>query len=155
MNELFEKTLVIIKPDGMQRGLIGEIITRFERRGLLLYSAKLIHVDENFARTHYAIHDGKPFFEGLVKYFTSTPVLAMVWAGENAVEAVRQTVGSTNPLEANPGTLRHDLALLTSRNLLHASDSPDAAEKEISLWFRGDEIIEWKSDQTPWVFGKN
>jgi len=155
MHNLFERTLIIIKPDGIQRGLIGEIITRFEKRGLQLFAAKFIHVGEEFAKKHYAIHKGNPFYEGLIKYITSTPVLAMVWAGENAIDAVRQTVGKTNPLESEAGTIRHDLAILTSRNLIHASDSKETAEKEIDLWFKPIEISEWNSENHKWVFGKN
>jgi len=150
-----EKTLVLAKPDAIQRGLLGEIISRFEKRGLKLVAAKLVSVSSDFAEKHYAIHKGKPFYEGLVDYITSAPVMAMVWEGENAVSAIRQTVGATNPLEAAPGTIRHDLAILTSRNLIHASDSVENAKKEISLWFQPSEISEWKLQNEAWVFGKN
>lgn len=150
-----EKTLVLIKPDGVQRGLIGEIISRLEHRGLLLVAAKFILVSRELAETHYAIHKGKPFYEGLVKYISSAPVMAMVWEGEQAVAAVRQTMGTTNPTEADPGTIRHDYALIISRNLTHASDSAENAEKEIKLWFAPEEIVVWESITHPWVFGKN
>jgi nucleoside-diphosphate kinase len=155
MSNLPERTLVVAKPDAVQRGFIGEIITRFERRGLRLVSAKFIQITREFAEKHYSIHRGKPFFEGLVNYIISAPVLAMIWEGENAIAAIRQTVGSTNPLDAAPGTIRHDLALLTSRNLIHASDSPDNAEKEIALWFNPSEIFSWNQSDEPWIYGKN
>lgn len=150
-----ERSLVLAKPDAVQRGLLGEIITRFERRGLILIAAKFISVSKEFAEKHYAIHKGKSFYEGLVKYIISTPILAMVWEGENAIAAIRQTVGTTNPLDASPGTIRHDLAILTSRNLIHASDSSNNAEKEISLWFQSSEIFEWKPANDTWIYGKN
>jgi len=115
-----EKTLVLVKPDGVQRGLIGEVISRLERRGLRLVSAKFMNVSLELAETHYAIHKGKPFYEGLIRYITSAPVMAMVWEGPKAVAAVRQTMGSTRPTEAAPGSLRHDFALEVGRNLTHA-----------------------------------
>jgi nucleoside-diphosphate kinase len=155
MNNLKERTLVLAKPDAIQRGLLGEIISRFEKRGLILVGAKLCNVTRNFAEQHYAIHKGKPFYEGLVKYLISSPVMAMVWKGENAISAVRQTVGATNPLEAAPGTIRHDLAILTSRNLIHASDSRENAESEISHWFDASEIHEWELTNDQWIYGKN
>ena len=150
-----ERTFVLIKPDAVQRGLIGEIISRLEKRGLVLVALKFVHVTKEFAETHYAVHKGKPFYNGLVKYLISTPVLAMVWEGENAVALVRQTMGSTNPLEASPGTIRHDLALKISRNLTQASDSLATAQNEIQLWFAEDEIHSWKPDLEEWVFGNN
>jgi nucleoside-diphosphate kinase len=150
-----ERTLVLIKPDGVQRGLIGEIINRLEKRGLRLAAGKFIMVSQELARTHYAVHQGKPFYEGLVKYITSSPVMAMVWEGEGAVAAVRQTMGATNPLEAAPGSIRHDFALKISRNLTHASDSPDNAEKEITIWFKKEELIDWSRDFELWIFGNN
>jgi len=150
-----EQTFVIIKPDAIQRALIGEIISRLEKRGLILIAAKFVRVSKDFAEKHYAIHKGKPFFNGLVKYLISTPVLAMVWEGENSVALVRQTMGSTNPVEALPGTIRHDLAVKISRNLTHASDSIESAQKEIQLWFSEDEIHPWKPDLGEWIFGNN
>lgn len=155
MEENFEKTLVLIKPDGVQRKLIGEIIDRFQNRGLQLVAAKMLLVSRELAETHYKEHKGKSFYNGLVEYITSAPTMAMVWAGEHAIEAVRQTVGKTNPLEAAPGTIRHDYALLTSRNLIHASDSPTTAEREIALWFKPEEICEWSDQHHKWIFGKN
>lgn len=150
-----EKSLVLIKPDGVQRGLVGDIIGRLEKRGLILVAARLIAVPLELARKHYAIHEGKPFYEGLIKYITSGPVMAMVWEGENSIKAIRQTMGATNPAEAAPGSIRHDYALITSRNLTHASDSTETAESEINLWFKSDEICTWEKAGEIWVFGKN
>jgi nucleoside-diphosphate kinase len=155
MVNILEKTLVLAKPDAVQRGVLGEIISRFERRGLKLVAAKFIQVSKEFAEKHYAIHKGKPFYEGLVKYIISAPILAMVWEGENAIAAVRQTVGATNPLESAPGTIRHDLAILTSRNLIHASDSAENAGEEIALWFNPSELFEWNLQNDQWIYGKN
>jgi nucleoside-diphosphate kinase len=149
-----ERTLVLVKPDGVQRGLIGEVIARLERRGLRLVAAKFMPVSKDLAETHYAIHKGKPFYEGLVQYITSAPVMAMVWEGPNGVAAVRQTMGSTRPTEAAPGTLRHDFALEVGRNLTHASDTPENGEKEVALWFRPDELVTWERALDPWIFEK-
>jgi len=150
-----QQTLVLIKPDGFQRGLIGEIINRFEKRGLKLIAMNLRQVSKEFAELHYAIHTGKPFYAGLVKYITSSPLIAMVWEGPDAIQAVRQTVGATNPLEADPGTIRHDLSILTSRNLIHASDSIEAADQEIRLWFNPEEIYPWERLSEDWFTGLN
>ena len=147
-----EKTLVLVKPDGVQRGLIGEVISRLERRGLRLIAAKFLQVSTNLAETHYAIHKGKPFYEGLIKYITSAPVMAMVWEGPNAVTAVRQTMGATRPTEAAPGTLRHDFALEVGRNLTHGSDSPENGEKEVALWFTPEELVSWDREIDRWIF---
>ncbi len=149
-----ERTLVLVKPDGVERGLIGEVISRLERRGLRLVAAKFTWVSKQLAETHYAIHKGKPFYEGLISYITSAPVMAMVWEGPNAVAAVRQTMGSTKPTEAAPGTLRHDFALEVGRNLTHASDEPGNAEKEVALWFRPEELVDWQRDVDRWIFEK-
>jgi nucleoside-diphosphate kinase len=149
---MVEKTLVLVKPDGVQRGLIGEVIVRLERRGLRLVGAKFMQVSTDLAETHYAIHKGKPFYEGLIRYITSTPVMAMVWEGPNAVAAVRQTMGATRPTEAAPGSLRHDFALEVGRNLTHASDSVENGETEVSLWFKPDELVAWQRAVDPWVF---
>ena len=150
-----QRTLVLIKPDGVQRGLVGEIISRLEKRGLMLIAMNFRQITKEFAEDHYGAHKGKPFYNGLVKYIISAPLVAMVWEGTEAIRAVRQTVGSTNPLEADPGTIRHDLALLTSRNLIHASDSVETAEKEISMWFENDEIYEWSRIHEDWISGLN
>ena len=147
-----QRTLVLIKPDGIQRGLAGEIIARLERRGLKLVAAKFVEVDTELAARHYAVHKGKPFYEGLIRYITSSPVLAMVWEGPAAIEAVRQTMGATDPRKASPGTVRHDFGLEIGRNLTHASDGIETAEQEIPLWFRPDEIVSWSRASEGWIF---
>lgn len=147
-----EKSLVLVKPDAVQRGLIGEVISRLERRGLRLVAAKFLAVNIELAEEHYAIHKGKSFYDNLIKYITSAPVMAMVWEGPNAVIAIRQTMGSTRPTEAAPGSIRHDFALMVGRNLTHASDSPENGEKEVSLWFRADELVKWEREADRWIF---
>ena len=149
-----ERTLVLVKPDGVQRGLVGEVTSRLERRGLRLVAAKFMNVSRQLAEMHYAIHKGKPFYDGLISYITSAPVMAMVWEGPNAVAAVRQTMGATRPTEAAPGTLRHDFALEVGRNLTHASDEPANAEKEVTLWFKKEELVDWKREVDKWIFEK-
>lgn len=151
----FQQSLVLIKPDGVQRGLIGKIIQRFEDRGLQLIAMDLRIVTKNFAEKHYAAHIGKSFYNGLIKYITSAPVIAMVWEGSNAIAAIRQTIGATDPIEAVPGTIRHDLSIITSRNLVHASDSPETAKKEIILWFEESAIFQWKRLHEDWYTGLN
>jgi nucleoside-diphosphate kinase len=150
-----EKTLVLIKPDAVQRGLVGEIISRLEHRGLKIVAGKYLTVSKELAEKHYAAHIGKPFYLGLVEYISSSPLMALVVEGPEAIKAVRQTMGKTNPLEAEPGTIRHDFALITSKNLTHASDSPESAAQEIRLWFDDQEIFEWHRDSDPWFFKKN
>lgn len=150
-----ERTLVLVKPDGVQRGLIGEVISRLERRGLRLVGAKFMPVSQELAETHYAIHKGKLFYAGLIRYITSAPVMAMVWEGPNAVAAVRQTMGSTRPTEAAPGSLRHDFALEVGRNLTHASDSVENGIAEVELWFRPVELITWERALDPWILEDN
>lgn len=147
-----EQTLVFVKPDGVQRGLIGEIITRLEKRGLKLVAAKFMQPTEEFAGQHYAIHVGKPFYDSLIAYITSAPVMAMVWEGNGAVEAVRQTMGATKPTEASPGSVRHDFGLEIGRNLTHASDSVENAKKEIELWFDPSELVSWNRALDKWIF---
>lgn len=147
-----ERTLVLVKPDGVQRGLVGEVVSRLERRGLRLVGAKFLRVTRALAETHYAVHKGKPFYDGLISYITSAPVMAMVWEGPQAVAAVRQTMGATRPTEAAPGSLRHDFALEVGRNLTHASDEPGNAETEIALWFGKDELVDWRREVDQWVF---
>ncbi len=149
-----ERTLVLVKPDGVQRGLVGEVIARLERRGLRLVAAKFMQVSKELAETHYAIHKGKPFYDGLISYIISAPVMAMVWEGPNAVAAVRQTMGATRPTEAAPGTLRHDFALEVGRNLTHASDEVANGEKEVALWFKKEELVDWKREVDKWIFEK-
>jgi nucleoside-diphosphate kinase len=152
MEEKMEKTLVLVKPDGVQRGLIGEVITRLERRGLRLVGAKFLQVSQELAETHYAVHKGKPFYEKLIKYITSAPVMAMAWEGPNAVAAVRQTMGATRPTEAAPGSLRHDFALEVGRNLTHGSDSVENGEIEVALWFKPEELVSWGREVDRWIF---
>jgi len=147
-----EQTLVLIKPDGVQRGLIGEIISRLERRGLRLVAAKFMNVGQELAETHYAIHKGQDFYEDLILYITSSPVMAMVWEAPNAVAAVRQTMGLTRPTEAAPGSVRHDFALEIGRNLTHASDALQTGVKEVSLWFKPDELVSWERATDKWIF---
>ncbi|MFN3979069.1 MAG: nucleoside-diphosphate kinase [Caldilinea sp.] len=146
-----ERTFVMVKPDGVQRGLIGEIISRFERRGLKIVGMKMVQVSNELARQHYAVHAGKPFFTGLINYITSAPVVALVVEGTNAVVAVRQTVGATRPFEAAPGSIRADFALEIGRNLVHASDASETAATEIALWF-GEGLIDWQRDVDRWIF---
>ena len=146
-----ERTLVLVKPDGVQRGLIGEIISCLERRGLKLVGMKLMQVDDALARQHYGEHVDRPFFAGLVAFITSSPVVAMAWEAENAVEAVRNTMGQTNPTTSPPGTIRGDLALDIGRNLVHGSDSPESAVREIGLFFEPGEILEYGRSNDDWI----
>ena len=147
-----ERSLVLVKPDGVQRSLVGEVISRLERRGLRLVAARFMQVSQELAETHYAIHQGKPFYAGLIQYITSAPVMAMVWEGPQAIAAVRQTMGSTKPIEATPGSLRHDFALEVGRNLTHASDSLESGINEVALWFKAKELVSWDRSIDPWVF---
>ncbi len=146
-----ERTLVLVKPDGVQRGLVGEIISRLEKTGLKLVALKMLHMDREMAGKHYAIHQGKPFFEGLVSFITSSPLIAAVFQGENAVELVRKTMGATDPVKAAPGTIRGDLALDIGRNVVHGSDSVENAQKEISLFFSPKELISYERQVEPWI----
>ncbi len=146
-----ERTLVLVKPDGVQRGLIGEVISRLERRGLKLVAMKLMQVDDTLARQHYGEHRDRPFFPGLVEFITSAPVVAMVWEAENAVEVVRRTMGETQPAASAPGTIRGDLALDVGRNLVHGSDSLGSAEREIALFFNAGEVLEYRRSTAPWI----
>jgi len=148
-----ERTLVLVKPDAVQRGLIGEILSRLERRGLKIVGLKLIWLDESLARQHYAAHKGKPFFERLVSYITSGPLVAAVCEGPKAIEVVRRAMGETDPSKAAPGTIRGDLALDIEYNLIHGSDSLEAAEKEIQLFFSAEELLSYKRAIDPWVRG--
>ncbi len=148
-----QRTLVLVKPDGMQRALAGEIISRLERRGLRIVGMKLMQVQRELAEEHYAEHRGKGFYEGLVRYICSSPIVAAVFEGPNVVKAVRQTVGKTNPVEAAPGTIRADLAVMTGRNLIHASDEePGSAEREVALWFKPEELWGWGRELDAWYF---
>ena len=147
-----ERSLVLVKPDGVQRALVGEVISRLERRGLRLVAAKFMQVGKGLAETHYAIHKGKPFYDGLIEYIVSAPVMAMVWEGPNAIAAIRQTMGATRPTEAAPGSLRHDFALEVGRNLTHASDTPENGAGEVALWFKQEELVDWNREVDRWVF---
>jgi nucleoside-diphosphate kinase len=147
-----ERTLVIVKPDGVQRGLIGPILSRLESRGLKIVGLKLLQVSRDLAERHYAEHEGKPFYAGLLNYITSGPVVVLCVEGTSAVQMVRNTVGVTNPLNAAPGTIRGDLALDIGRNLIHASDAVETAERELALWFDADELLDYARASDPWVF---
>ncbi len=147
-----ERTLVIIKPDAVQRGLIGEIIARLERRSLRLVAMKFMSVSPEMAAKHYAVHQGKPFYNGLVKFITSSPVVVMAWEGPKAIAAVRQTVGATNPTNAAPGTIRADLAIDIQPNLIHASDGPETAAFELGLWFKPEEFVKWERGTERWAY---
>jgi nucleoside-diphosphate kinase len=146
-----ERTLVLIKPDGVQRLLTGRILARYEDRGLKLVGLKLIHVSRDLAERHYAVHREKPFFGGLVDFITSAPLVAAVLEGPNAIAVVRAMNGATRPHEAEPGSIRGDFALETAQNLVHASDSPDTATSEVDLWFRPDELLEYDREVDRWV----
>lgn len=146
-----ERTLILVKPDGVHRGLIGQIINRFESRGLKLVGMKFIQMSEELAAKHYAVHKGKPFYEKLVAYIVSGPVAAMVWEGQEAISAARKTMGATNPVEASPGTIRGDYGMEIGRNLVHGSDSLENAEKEVSLFFDPSELVQWIRDSDPWI----
>ena len=146
-----DRALVLLKPDAVQRGLCGEIIGRLEGRGLKLAAIKLLRVDRELAGRHYAAHVGKPFFDGLIGFITSGPLVALVAEGGNAVEIVRSTMGATNPQEAAPGTIRGDLAVSIGRNLVHGSDSKEAAEAEIGLFFSAEEIAGYERDVDRWI----
>jgi len=146
-----ERTLILAKPDAVQRGLIGEIVTRFERRGLQIVGMKLMHVATTLAREHYKEHVGKPFFKGLVDYITSTPVVAIVVEGPNAIEVCRTTIGATNPVAATPGSIRGDLGIEVGRNLVHGSDSQKSAKREIKLFFKASELVNYKRTVQRWI----
>lgn len=147
-----QRTLVIVKPDGVQRGLAGAIISRFERRGLRIAALKLMQIPLELAQQLYAVHKGKSFYEPLLQYITSGPVVAMVLEGRDVIETVRRTMGATNPAQAAPGTIRADFALETGRNLVHGCDSPETATYEIPLFFSEDEILSYPRDTDRWIF---
>jgi len=147
-----ERTFVMVKPDGVQRGIAGQVILRLEAKGLKLVAAKLMTVDKVLAAKHYAEHAGKPFYEGLVGFITSGPVLAMVWEGDGCISVVRTLVGKTNPKEAGPGTIRGDFGMTTGKNIIHASDSPASAEREIGLFFSKREVLDYKRIDEVWLY---
>ena len=146
-----EQTLIIVKPDGVQRGLVGEVLARFERRGLKLVGLRLMQIDRALAERHYAVHQGKPFYEGLVNYITSGPVVVAAVEGPDAIAVVRRVVGATRSNEAAPGTIRGDFALTVDRNIIHASDAPDTAMFEVGLYFQPGEVLSYTRDLDRWV----
>lgn len=146
-----ERSLIILKPDAVQRGLVGPILTRLEQRGLKFAGLKLMRIDIDLARRHYAVHEGKPFFKGLVEYIISGPVVVGVVVGKQVVSIVRNTVGATNPAQAAPGTIRGDFAVEIGRNLIHASDSPENGELEVALFFKEHELVAFERNIDPWI----
>ncbi|TRU26569.1 MAG: nucleoside-diphosphate kinase [Microcystis aeruginosa Ma_MB_S_20031200_S102] len=146
-----ERTFLMIKPDGVQRNLVGEIIQRFETKGFTLVGLKMMQVSSELAEKHYAVHKERPFFRSLVDFITSSPVVAMVWQGEGVIASARKIIGATNPLNAEPGTIRGDFGISVGRNLIHGSDGPDTAKDEVSLWFSDTELANWTPAITPWV----
>ncbi|HEX7591051.1 MAG TPA: nucleoside-diphosphate kinase [Candidatus Limnocylindrales bacterium] len=148
-----ERTLVLVKPDGVQRQLAGKIIARFEERGLKIVGLRLVQVDRDLAERHYAVHKGKPFFEGLVAFITSSPLVAIALEGPNAIGMVRTMVGATKPTEAAPGTIRGDLAVEMGQNLIHASDGPETAVAELAIWFRPEDLLAYEREIDRWVIG--
>ncbi|MBH8550961.1 nucleoside-diphosphate kinase [Nostocaceae cyanobacterium CENA357] len=146
-----ERTFLAIKPDGVQRGLVGEIIRRFETKGFTLVGLKFLKPSQELAEQHYAVHRQRPFFAGLVEFITSGPVVAMVWEGDGVIAAARKMIGATNPLTAEPGTIRGDLGINIGRNIIHGSDAPETAKSEIGLWFKEEELVNWQPHLTPWL----
>ncbi len=146
-----EKSFIMIKPDGVQRGLVGDIVGRFETKGFTLVGMKQMSVSRELAESHYAVHKERPFFSGLVDYIISAPVVAMVWEGEGVIASARKLIGATNPLDAEPGTIRGDFGITIGRNLIHGSDAPETAESEIKLWF-GDDLCSWEPAMKPWLY---
>ncbi|KAL3716762.1 hypothetical protein ACJRO7_008359 [Eucalyptus globulus] len=150
-SEQVEETYIMVKPDGVQRGLVGEIISRFERKGFKLSGLKLFQCPRELAEEHYKDLQSKPFFPKLIEYITSGPVVCMAWEGVGVVASARKLIGSTNPLQAEPGTIRGDLAVQTGRNVVHGSDSPENGQREIALWFKEGELCQWTPAQAPWL----
>ncbi len=146
-----ERTFLAIKPDGVQRGLVSEIIGRFETKGFTLVGLKFMKVSRELAEQHYDVHRERPFFASLVEFITSGPVVAMVWEGEGVVSSARKIIGATNPLTAEPGTIRGDFGVNIGRNLIHGSDALETAQREIALWFKDEELVSWQPHLTPWL----
>ena len=146
-----QKTLVLLKPDAVQRGLVGEIVSRLEARGLKIVGMKMMQVSPELALRHYGEHQGKPFFDGLVRFITSGPIVAMAVEAESAIELVRRTLGATSPLDSAPGTIRGDLAVDIGRNLIHGSDSPESAHRELALFFDDEELLDYPRDTDGWI----
>ena len=147
-----ERTFLAIKPDGVQRGLVGDIISRFETKGFTLVGLKLMKVSRELAEQHYGVHRERPFFTGLVEFITSAPVVAMVWEGDGVIASARKLIGATNPLTSDLGTIRGDYGVSIGRNIIHGSDAPETAQQEISLWFKEDELVSWQPTITPWIY---
>ncbi|GIN56503.1 nucleoside-diphosphate kinase [Lederbergia ruris] len=147
-----EKTFLMVKPDGVQRGLIGDIVSRFESKGFQLVGAKLMSISEELAEKHYEEHKERPFFSDLVQFITSGPVFAMVWQGEHVIATARQMMGTTNPQEAAPGTIRGDYGLIVGKNIIHGSDSVQSAEREIKLFFQEEELVEYSKLINNWIY---
>lgn len=146
-----ERTFIMIKPDGVQRGLVGDVVKRFETKGFTLVGMKFMAVSRELAEQHYDVHKERPFFQGLVDFITSSPVVAMVWSGEGVVASARKIIGATNPLTAEPGTLRGDFCIEVGRNLIHGSDAIETAQREIALWFSDAELVTWETHSKPWL----
>ena len=146
-----ERTLAILKPDAVQRGLIGQLTARLEQRGIKLVGMRLIQIDTELAARHYAVHTGKPFYDGLIKYITSSPVVVQVWEGKRVIEIVRRTCGATSPIDADLGTIRADFGVEIGRNLIHASDGAETAAYEIPLYFKEDELVSWSRATDAWI----
>jgi nucleoside-diphosphate kinase len=149
---MMQKTFLMVKPDGVQRGLVGEIVNRFEKKGFQLVGAKLMHVTEEIAGQHYAEHKERPFFGELVEFITSGPVFAMVWQGEEVIATARQMMGKTNPKEALPSTIRGDYAVTVGKNIIHGSDSPESAEREIAIFFKEEELVPHTKVMNEWIY---
>ncbi|MFB4169218.1 nucleoside-diphosphate kinase [Virgibacillus sp. JSM 102003] len=147
-----EKTFLMVKPDGVQRNLVGEIINRFESKGFKLVGAKLMNISNDLAETHYGEHKERPFFGELVQFITSGPVFAMVWEGENVIPIARDMMGKTNPLEAASGTIRGDFGMTVGKNIIHGSDSPESAEREINLFFNKDDVLTYSKQDSEWIY---
>ncbi|HLR79977.1 MAG TPA: nucleoside-diphosphate kinase [Bacillota bacterium] len=147
-----EKTFLMVKPDGVQRNLVGEIITRFEQKGFKLVGAKLMQISEDLAKEHYGEHKERPFFNDLVNFITSGPVFAMVWEGENVIKTARKMMGETNPADAAPGTIRGDYGLTIDKNVIHGSDAPESAEREINLFFDEAQLLSYTKQDHEWIY---
>lgn len=146
-----ERTFIAIKPDGVQRGLVGQIISRFETKGFTLVGLKIMTVTKELAEKHYDVHKERPFFSSLIEFIKSGPLVAMVWEGEGVVASARKIIGATNPLTAEPGTIRGDYGISVGRNLIHGSDAIETAQTEINLWFKEEELVSWKPTLTSWI----
>ncbi|MGQ4648051.1 nucleoside-diphosphate kinase [Lyngbya aestuarii] len=147
-----ERTFLMVKPDGVQRCLVGEVIRRLESKGFTLVGLKMLGVSKELAEAHYDVHKERPFFPGLIQFITSGPVVAMVWEGEGVIASARKIIGATNPLSAEPGTIRGDYGVTVGRNLIHGSDAPETAQNEISLWFKPEELVSWQPALTTWLY---